>query len=279
MVPKPELNEVLDRERCYHEQLYSGKAQELFAKPAVRALRRHMVRRILQITGADKSTRVLSIGCGIGDTELILAQHVAGVTGIDLSPKAIAQANADAARQGITNARFHVCTLEDAPFEQTSFDVIIAIFFLHHLPPPLRESLPAQVSRFLRPEGCFYALDPNRYRLSGAVGRFLIPKVMSNYQSPDEEQLVPRHTAALFEHAGFACRTGYYDFLSTPLAGLFPKWTMGYHCSRMMDDVVGRIPGLRAVGSNFELVATRPKYQKQPENQSTIDHPSVLPLF
>jgi tRNA/tmRNA/rRNA uracil-C5-methylase (TrmA/RlmC/RlmD family) len=97
---------VLERELAYHEKLYSGFAQSHFARPAVRALRRHMVQRILKLTGAGPSTSVLSLGCGIGDTELLLAPHVGEVTGIDLSPAAIRQARADAARLGIANARF-----------------------------------------------------------------------------------------------------------------------------------------------------------------------------
>src|SRR6185295_19082015 len=97
---------VLDRELAYHEKLYSGFAQTHFAKPAVRALRAHMVGRILAITGAGRRSRVLSLGCGIGDTELLLAPHVAEVVGVDLSPAAIRQARADAQRLGIANARF-----------------------------------------------------------------------------------------------------------------------------------------------------------------------------
>src|SRR5271165_4445753 len=66
---------VLARELAYHEKLYSGFAQAHFARPAVRALREHMVRRILQATGAGPRSRVLSLGCGIGDTELLQGAH------------------------------------------------------------------------------------------------------------------------------------------------------------------------------------------------------------
>jgi hypothetical protein len=69
-------NDVFQRELAYHEKLYSGFAQTHFARPAVRALRAHMARRILRITGAAGNSRVLSLGCGIGDTELLLAPYV-----------------------------------------------------------------------------------------------------------------------------------------------------------------------------------------------------------
>jgi cyclopropane fatty-acyl-phospholipid synthase-like methyltransferase len=80
---------VLQRELDYHEKLYSGYAQSHFAKPGVRALRRHMVSRILRKTGAGPTARILSIGCGIGDTEILLAPHVGEVIGLDLSPAAV----------------------------------------------------------------------------------------------------------------------------------------------------------------------------------------------
>ena len=89
---------MLARELEYHERLYSGFAQSHFARPAVRALRAHMVGHILRLTGLGPGARVLSLGCGIGDTELLLAPHVGELVGIDLSPTAIRQARADAER-------------------------------------------------------------------------------------------------------------------------------------------------------------------------------------
>ena len=85
-------DDVLARELAYHEKLYSGFAQSHFARPAVRALRAHMAKRILKATGAGRDSRVLSLGCGIGDTELLIAPHVREIVGVDLSPTAIRQA-------------------------------------------------------------------------------------------------------------------------------------------------------------------------------------------
>src|SRR5438132_3692115 len=76
----------------YHERLYSGFAQLHFAKAAVRALRAHMVERIVRMTGVPATARALSIGCGIGDTELLLAPLISELVGVDASPSAIRQA-------------------------------------------------------------------------------------------------------------------------------------------------------------------------------------------
>jgi SAM-dependent methyltransferase len=247
-MPDPRA-EVFERELEYHEKLYGGFAQRHFARPAVRALREHMVRRILRISGAGRGSRVLSLGCGIGDTELLMAPHVAEVVGLDLSPSAIRQARADAGRLGIANARF-----EEGSRAQGRFDLVFAVFFLHHLPDAELAELPEQLRELLAPGGVFYSLDPSRRRLSGVVGRLLIPGLMKRYQTPDERELDPRATAALFRRAGFDARVGIYDFGSSPLAGLLPGWRAGYRAARAADDLILKMPGLRDLGSNFEIV-------------------------
>ncbi len=244
------MNGALQRELDYHEKLYSGFAQSHFARPAVRALRRHMVRRLLDVTGAGPRSRVLSLGCGIGDTELLLAPHVAEVLGIDLSPAAVRQARADAGRLGIANVRF-----EEGTTAAGRFDVVIAIFFLHHVPDEDLAGLPLRIKALLAPGGVFYSLDPSRRRLSGALGRRFFPALMKRYQTPDERELDPEATARLFRQAGFDTRTDVYDFGSSPLAGLLPGWGAGYRAARLLDDTLLRLRPLRRMASNFEVIA------------------------
>lgn len=245
-------NDILARELAYHENLYSGFAQRHFARPAVVALRQHMVQRLLRLTGADKTSHVLSIGCGIGDTELLLAPHVGQLTGVDLSPSAIRQANADAARLGIGNAHFLEGTAEVA---QGPFDVVFAIFLLHHLSDQALAEFAAHVASILTPGGVFYSLDPSRHRASGAVGRLLIPSLMKKYQTDDERELDPQETRRLFGREWAEVRADAYDFGSSPMAGLFPGWRGGYQLSRRIDDVLLRNAFFRRYGSNFEIIA------------------------
>jgi SAM-dependent methyltransferase len=246
--------EVRQRELAYHEKLYSGFAQRHFARPAVRLLRCHTVARILHLTGAGKESRVLSLGCGIGDTELLLAPYVGEMVGVDISPAAIRQARADAERLEIANVRF-----EQASDADGRFDVVMAIFFLHHLPDGDLAELPRRLRDRLAPGGTFYSLDPSRRRLSGAMGRVLLPWMMKRYRTPDERELVPEATCALFENAGFDAGVNMYDFGSTPLAGLFPGWGWGYGFAREFDDWLLRYNWFRKRGSNFEVVAKVPE--------------------
>jgi SAM-dependent methyltransferase len=245
---------VLDAELRYHEKLYSGFAQSHFARPAVRALRRHMAGRIVRLTRIGSTSRVLSLGCGIGDTELLLAPHVDDITGVDLSPSAVRQACADAKRLGIANAHFIEGT---GSAYRGTFDAVIAIFFLHHLTDRALAELPSQITGLLKPSGVFYSLDPSVRRLSGAIGRRLIPRLMKKYQTDNERELAPEATADLFRRSGFDARCEMYDFGSSPLAGLLPGWGVGYQMARWADDWLLQAPPLRARGSNFEIIARR----------------------
>ncbi len=198
---------------------------------------------------------MLSLGCGIGDTELLLAPRVGQVIGMDLSPAAVRQACADAERLGVMNATFLEGT---EPRSGERFDAVISIFLLHHLPEPTLREFPACVFEMLKAGGVFYSLDPSNRRLSGAVGRRLIPKLMKKYQTPDERELAPEATAQLFRGAGFNVQSGMYDFGSTPLAGLLPGSRVAYWAGRRTDDLLLLFPPLRRRGSNFEIIATKP---------------------
>jgi SAM-dependent methyltransferase len=248
---------VRERELAYYQNLYGTIGVSHFAKPAVVAFREYLVKRILRSTGAGPKSRVLSIGCGIGDLELLLAPHVASITGVDLSPAAIAEANRAAQARNIVNVRFLEGAWHAAPLAGEPFDLVLAIFFLHHLPDADLAEFPKSLLPLLAQNAVFYALEPSAHRLSGFLGKLLVPRLMKKYQTDDERQLLPRSTAFPFRAAGFDVTTPWFDFVSTPLAGLFPSWAIGYGLARLLDEGLIACPGIRALSSNFELIAMR----------------------
>jgi SAM-dependent methyltransferase len=254
-LPSTKPDAVLDRELAYYESAYSSYIPGLFAQPAVVQFRHYLVRRILGATGAGPQSRVLSIGCGIGDTELLLAPHVAHVTGVDLSPVAIAEAWRAATARAISNVHFAAGSWQTSQFAGLPFDIVIGIFFLHHLAEAGLRAFPVQLKTVLREAGVFYALDPSARRLSGFLGELLVPKLMRKYQTENEHPLLPQLAAAPFRAAGFETLTRWFDFTSTPLAGLFPSWKAGYRLGRLLDEGLTRVPLLRQFSSNFELIA------------------------
>src|SRR5258708_11859039 len=95
----------------------------------------------------------------------------------------------------------------------------MAIFFLPHLPDEELAALRERLRELLNPGGTFYSLDPSRHRLSGAVGRRLIPKLMKRYQTEDERELDPEATADLFRRGGVGAKGTMLDFWASPPAG------------------------------------------------------------
>jgi hypothetical protein len=158
----------------------------------------------------------------------------------------------------VTNVRFVTGSWQTALGEDEPFDVVVAIFFLHHLPDVDLAGFASLLTTMLRRGGTFYALDPSARRLSGFLGELLVPKLMKKYQTENERPLVPRSTAARFRAVGFETGTRWFDFASTPLAGLFPSWEVGFRLARFLDEGLTRLPLLRELSSNFELIARKP---------------------
>jgi ubiquinone/menaquinone biosynthesis C-methylase UbiE len=80
--------------------------------------------------------RVLDVGCGDGEYtfELYRRGNPSEITGIDLSPAAVAAAAAKIANQAAT---FSVCSGSRLPFADNSFDVVHMRGVLHHMENPM----------------------------------------------------------------------------------------------------------------------------------------------
>jgi SAM-dependent methyltransferase len=250
-----------ERELAYYEDLYSGFAQQHFAKPAVAAFRRYLAARILAVCrercGVTAGWRLLSLGCGIGDTELLIAPHVGEIVGIDLSPKAIEQARKDASRAGIRNVRFLAGDWRGDIGAIGRFDLVLGVFFFHHLTDSELDAVPRELTAALIPGGAVYALEPSARRLAGVVGKLIVPHLMKRYQTADERQLLAEEMAATFRKSGYRATTSWFDFASTPLAGLLPSWKSGFRFCRLLDHALIRMPLLSRWSANFELLAIR----------------------
>ncbi|HWQ59076.1 MAG TPA: class I SAM-dependent methyltransferase [Clostridia bacterium] len=95
--------------------------------------------------------RVLDLGCGYGWHCAYAAEHGAKrVTGIDISERMLAVARTKTVRENVQYARI---SIEDASFEEDSFDVVLSSLAFHYIED--FESLCRKVHRWLSREGCF----------------------------------------------------------------------------------------------------------------------------
>jgi SAM-dependent methyltransferase len=108
--------------------------------------------------------RVLDLGCRYG---ALTREYAAGndVVGVDVDREALAEA----AKLGIETRWADVD--EPLPFEDASFDVVVAGELLEHVRDPAR--LVAEAERLLRPGGTFVGSVPNAFRAKNRL-RFLL---------------------------------------------------------------------------------------------------------
>ncbi|MBI5944974.1 MAG: class I SAM-dependent methyltransferase [Chloroflexi bacterium] len=184
---------------------------------------------LLNQAGTQQLGRVLSLGCGDGQFELLLARYAEQVIGLDLSPEAIASANQTARRLGVENVSFHCMPLEDLEWSDT-YDVIVCLAILHHVPPVDVPGLLESVSKHLIPGGLFYSQDPNRRGVLRSIGRIILGRNYDRFHSPDERELDPLELLGQLQSSGFeTVHVGFIDLTLIPALFVLPNgpdWPM-----------------------------------------------------
>jgi len=108
----------------------------------------------------NPGSRVLDVGCGVGRWSRLLAARGADVTGVDLSPTMIAQAQQRAAAEGVADrCRFQVQDLSNLDVGER-FDLVLGVTVLQHIldPGALRAALAAMTAH-LAPGGRMILLE------------------------------------------------------------------------------------------------------------------------
>ncbi|MFO7978502.1 MAG: arsenite methyltransferase [Bacteroidales bacterium] len=103
---------------------------------------------------------VLDLGSGAGN-DCFVARAIVGqdgkVTGLDFSDQMLAKARVNAQKLGFTNVEFVAGDIEQMPFENQQFDVIISNCVLNLVPD--KQKAFAEMMRVLRPGGHFCVSD------------------------------------------------------------------------------------------------------------------------
>lgn len=119
---------------------------------------------------------VLDVGCGTGTLALVAKKRVGEtgrVCGIDPSMQLLTGARRKAVRAGLP-IDFQLGGIEQIPFSDQSFDVVISTFMMHHLPDDLKHQGLSEIARVLKAEGYLLVVDFKRpeedQRQPGQVG-------------------------------------------------------------------------------------------------------------
>jgi SAM-dependent methyltransferase len=128
-----------------------------FYNRAIHLEQRLALRRWLDV---EPGTRVLDVGCGVGRWSRLLAAKGAQVTGVDLSPTMIAQAQRRAVAEGVAaRCSFRVQDLSQLKIEG-QFDLVLGVTVLQHILDPqlLRAAVRGMAAR-LAPGGRMILLE------------------------------------------------------------------------------------------------------------------------
>ena len=245
-------------EQEFHDRHYESEGARIHETRLFHRLRERSAHDFLRRTRVGTAHRVLSLGCGDGSIERILAPHVGEIVGVDISPVAIAQAQSKADADGLRNLKFVASDAGSLGLKEFGqFDCIAAFAFLHHLDDAAIVALLAEARNVLRRGGSFYSSDPSRKRLIGLLTAF-VRMTYDRYHSPDERELDPSHLIGLVTKAGFPKpAVGYGDYFLGPLAWVAPgtpRWLAGP--LMMLDNIALNVPVARRFASSFSLVAS-----------------------
>lgn len=115
----------------------------------------------------EEFNTVLDVGCGTGALCSVLLDSGLTVTGIDPAEKMLQYARKRKATQGVTFLQGNA--LEGLPFDDGSFDLVMASFVAHGMPQPERKKLYAEMSRIAGKKVIIYDYNENRALLTSVI--------------------------------------------------------------------------------------------------------------
>jgi SAM-dependent methyltransferase len=109
-----------------------------------------------RLIGPPGDLDVLDVGCGVGETDALLAGRFATLHGVDIASDAVDRA---AAR----NPAVHYGAYDGVrlPFTDARFDLAFAVCVVHHVPPEQRAAFFAEMARVVRPGGLVAVFEHN----------------------------------------------------------------------------------------------------------------------
>ena len=136
---------------------------------------RELRQRTATLASIQPEEQVLDVGCGTGTLAMEVARrvgHAGCVVGVDPGTEQIAHARAKAARRHLP-IEFQIGVIEQLPFPDQTFDVVLSTLMMHHLPAPLKRQGLTEIARVLKPGGRLIIADfKGRQERQGKAAHF-----------------------------------------------------------------------------------------------------------
>jgi len=137
------------REEFTHQSRSFGTAAAMTSAETLGAL--------IELVPEDEGARWLDVACGPGVISRAMAGRVGSVSGVDLTPAMVEEAERRAREEGIDNVGFALGDATALELADGSFDGAITRLSLHHIPAPDR--VVAEMARVVRPGGWVVVSD------------------------------------------------------------------------------------------------------------------------
>jgi ubiquinone/menaquinone biosynthesis C-methylase UbiE len=246
-------------EQDFQNNFYSSEEDIINNSPIIQQIRYNIIDFLKSKCGDISKHRVLSIGCGTGDNELIAGGIVSEIVGMDLSSVAITKARARAIEKGFDNINFIVGNALEIDLPDKSFDEVWAISFFHHLNDIEISQVLSKCLMLLKPGGLIFSIDPSKDRF---VSKFkpIYSYKYEKYHSPNERELDYQSLRDIFNEVGFEkVSVDFFEFFLIPLGWVFPS------CPRflvkylsLIDNMLLNVKGLRNKADSFALIGRKP---------------------
>jgi ubiquinone/menaquinone biosynthesis C-methylase UbiE len=207
---------------------------------------------------ADRAGHVLDWGCGAGQMTALLRERGLEVTAFDYRGELEAPELQPLPHYPAVSA--HLSPEPVAlPFPDAGFDAVLSCGVLEHVQDP--DGSLDELRRVLAPGGTLYVYKlPNRLSYLEAVARVaskLGAPLYFHGKMPDDRLYDERSARALLERHGYRVK-------ELGLANMLPLTLPGPLARRLtpaiwwLNGALARVPGLRRLATNVELVATAP---------------------
>jgi ubiquinone/menaquinone biosynthesis C-methylase UbiE len=211
---------------------FTGRDSAFFARRKVEILE-EIVRPAL---GSLQGLNLLDVGCGTGTTDRHLASRIRTLHGVDVSEEMLARA-----QRNVPKAKLRWYDGEKLPYDDESFDVVVAICVLHHVPVSKRFKLVSEMVRVARSEGVVAVFEHNprnpltRYAVNSSdfeSDGVLLPCPEAVGLLKDAAEVVPEYRHFLFSPLGGAIGCSLDRHLRhVPFGGQYVAWLQRPHKS------------------------------------------------
>ncbi len=133
-----------------------------FYDPIVEPFNAALRRYVLRVAKPEAAMTVLEVGCGTGANLDLFARAGCRVSGVDLSPAML-----DVAKEKLgDDADLRLGDASAMPFNDGSFDLVLAFLTLHEMPTQVRQGVVSEMARVVDGNGRLLLVDfhPGPYR-------------------------------------------------------------------------------------------------------------------